>query len=208
MLTTAANPTFAMDVWRASQSHIIRGYARKLWRADHGGAEDAIQDAVLQALTREHWFDEAKGTLTTWLALILRSLRQAARSKGHRKGTVNAPRVASVLHDPSGLGVIGLHGGLVDPYALSDLCDPESILIARELAREMEAEAAALEAERDRLEAERALAVLRTKPKLTDEQVRAIRASDLPLRVWAKQLNVSKHIVYDARNRRTYRHVN
>src|SRR4029077_19539663 len=99
----------AMDIWEASQTGMVQTFARKLW-GTRDGAEDGIQSAIVAALTRKRWFDSAKGTLATWLMLILKSVRHAERSKGHRRGTVAAPRVCCPGDD-------------VIPVLL-DLCDP------------------------------------------------------------------------------------
>lgn len=107
----------AMDIWEASQSKQVKGYAWKLWGTQHG-VDDGIQDAVLYALTRVEYFDAFRGRLTTWLCLILKSMRQRERSAGHRRGTVSQPRVCCPGDDSI-------------PTML-DLCDPEGILIARE----------------------------------------------------------------------------
>jgi DNA-directed RNA polymerase specialized sigma24 family protein len=158
---------------------MVQTFARKLW-GTRDGAEDGIQTAIVYALTRKDWFDSAKGKLATWLMLILKSVRQAERSKGHRRGTVSEPRVFCPGDD-------------VLPV-VPDLCDPESILIAREI------DVAALEAEREK-------ASRSTHHKLTPEQVVFIRASTLPGTVLARRFKVHESNISNIRLRRTYKGV-
>jgi DNA-directed RNA polymerase specialized sigma24 family protein len=107
----------AMDIWEASQSKQVKGYAWKLWGTQHG-VDDGLQDAVVYAISRKEYFDAFRGRLTTWLQMILKSMRQRERSAGHRRGTVSQPRVSCPGDDAI-------------PTML-DLCDPEGILMARE----------------------------------------------------------------------------
>jgi DNA-directed RNA polymerase specialized sigma24 family protein len=168
----------AMNIWEASQTRPVQGFARKLWGHDAHGAEDGIQSAIVRALTRKAWFDPTKGTLAAWLMMNLKSVRQADRSKGHRRGTVSAPRVFCP-------------GDEAMPV-LPDLCDPESILIAREI------DLGAVGDQR----------ALRSDSKLTTEQVRFIRASvDLSCGQLAQRFKVSKSVIDAARRGVTYKHI-
>jgi DNA-directed RNA polymerase specialized sigma24 family protein len=169
----------AIDIWEASQTGMVQTFARKLW-GTRDGAEDGIQTAIVYALTRKDWFDSAKGKLATWLMLILKSVRQAERSKGHRRGTVSEPRVFCPGDDA--LPVV------------PDLCDPEGILIAREL-------------DLDAVGAQRAKDSRTTHSKLTPEAVRFIRASGLPHTVLAKRFKVHPSNIYLVRAGKTYKEV-
>jgi hypothetical protein len=74
---------------------------------------------------------------------------------------------------------------------VADLCDPESILIAREI-------------NLDAVEPQRAR---HSGAKLTDDQVLAIRASDIPNRKLAAQYGVGRSIISDVKLRKTYKNV-
>jgi DNA-directed RNA polymerase specialized sigma24 family protein len=170
------NTVTAIDIWHASQSRMVQSYAWNLWRTEHG-RDDGLQEALCYALSRKAWFDAAKGQLETWLILILKSIRNQERFKGHRRGTVSAPRVVCP-------------GDEAIPVMV-DLCDPESILIARELD---------LNAEADKRERH-------TNAKLSAQQVLAIRASTSSQKQLASQYNVSTTIISAVRCRITYKNV-
>ena len=138
---------------------------------------DGLQDAVCWALEHLHWFDPAKGKLTTWLILTVRSVWNNARFKGHRRGTVTAPRVT--------------YPGDEAMPVIVDLCDPESILIAREI----------------NLAEEGHKLTRSPTSQLTREQVLAIRASDKRNKVLAAEYGVSRSIISDVQRGRTYKNV-
>lgn len=164
----------ALDIWQASQTGMVQTFARKLW-GTRDGAEDGIQSAIVYALTRKDWFDAAKGRVATWLMLILKSVRQAERSKGHRRGTVSEPRVCCPGEE-----------AIPD---LLDLCDPEGILIAREISlADLEAKHAD------------------SRRKLSSEAVAFIRASpDTPGIQLARRYGVTPQTVYNIRNGRSHK---
>jgi hypothetical protein len=151
---------------------MVRGYAWQLWR-NEDGMENGIQEAILYALTRKAWFDPAKGKLGTWLAMALKTVRQAERSKGHRRGTVAEPRVVCL-------------GEGATPVAV-DRCDPESILIAIEASKSKKLQRAAERQERNAR-------------RMTPDQVAYIRAnpdkSDWQL---AKELGFNHKSIYRIR---------
>lgn len=169
----------ATEVWTASQSNMVQAFARKLWDTPDG-AEDGIQSAIVYALTRKHWFDSAKGKVATWLMLILKSVRHAERSKGHRRGTVSAPRVCYPGDDAMPI--------------MADLCDPESILIARQI--DVEA-----------MEAQRAKESRTTHSKLSPDAVRFIRASNLPQKALARRFNVCPSNISRIKRGKGYRSI-
>lgn len=173
---------FALDVWHASQSGPVQRFASRLW-GTHDGAADGISEAVLTVLSREGAYDAARGTLATWLIQKLKSIRQSERQRGHRRGTAAAPRVV-------------YPGDAAMPTA-ADLCDPESILIARELNVDaLEAEAAA----------QRARAKLTTR-KLTAADVAFIRSSSLSGKALAQRFGVAYETVSRVRRGKSHKGV-
>lgn len=117
-----AADTFALDVWALRPSLIP--YARSLWRGDNAGADDGLDETVCRALANRARF--TGGNLGAWMNRILRNIRCDQLAKGGRKGT-RAPGAGDRLIYFANYGVVD------DPNEpLLDLCDPESILIARE----------------------------------------------------------------------------
>jgi DNA-directed RNA polymerase specialized sigma24 family protein len=165
----------ALAIWDASQTREVQRYAWSLWRSD-ADAADGIQEAIIGALTRKDYFDATKGKLTTWLQMILKSLHYRGLSRGHRNGTVTQPRVfcPGEEHMPT----------------VADLCDPESILIARET------NVADLVPP----------PCLKKRPnKLSAADVAAIRASDKPGNQLARRYGVTAGTVYRVRRGDTYK---
>lgn len=167
----------AMDVWHASQSRKVKVVAWKLWR-NKDGVENGIQEAVLLTLNRLDWFDPAKGTLEIQLMYNLKSVRQLERSRGHRRGTTDTPRVFCPGED--------------EIPVVPDLCDPESILIAKQI-------------NLDEVRAQRAKDSAPKSHKLTPDDVRAIRASDTTAVQLARRFKVSPCTIHRVRQGKSYK---
>lgn len=116
-MMTVANTTFALDVWQIMPS--LNRYALRLWSGDSSGAEDGMQETVCRAIAQRDKFKG--GNLAAWLTHMLLNIRRDELSKGYRKGQ----------GEPGGRLVFCAS---YEDYPTPDLCDPESILIARELA--------------------------------------------------------------------------
>lgn len=112
--TINASDTFALEVWVTMPK--LKGYARRLWNGNDTDAEDGMADTVCRALSKRHQFHG--GNLAAWLTRVMRNTRRDQLDKGYRKGRKRPARL--VFSD--------------EPYAraMTDLCDPESILIAVE----------------------------------------------------------------------------
>ena len=108
----------AMDIWEASQTGIVQTLAYRLW-GSQDGAQEGVAEAIARAIARIEWFNPRKGKLTSWLMMIMTSLKNAEQYKGYRRGTIAPPLIS--------------YPGEEELPELADLCDPESILIAREI---------------------------------------------------------------------------
>lgn len=109
-----ARDTFALEVYAVMPK--LKGYARRLWSGNDTDAEDGMADTVCRALSKRHQFHG--GNLAAWLTRIMRNIRRDQLDKGYRKG--KRPDAGARL----------VFSGAPYARALSDLCDPESILIA------------------------------------------------------------------------------
>ena len=117
---TTNNDAFALEVWRTAPE--LKTYSRRLWAGDYHGAEDGIAETVCRAIRFQHKF--TGGNLASWMMRMLRNLRLNQLAKGYKRTPEDGR--GRIVFVP---GFDTLEG-MVNP--LTDLCDPESILIATE----------------------------------------------------------------------------